>query len=175
VVNWKPFFIDPSTKSGGEDYTAYCRRRWGGDGWTGSLPGKRDGRKFTNWKIWPNTLHATRLIHRAGVVGGWQLQHKAKALVFQMIYENGENVSTLEALLAAAEELGIPNAEAYLQSDEDVALVQKQAREASRSGISGVPFFVVYKSDEGDCADPITLSGAQPPKAFLQCMKTLAA
>ena len=85
-----------------------------------------------------------------------------------MIYENGENVSTLEALLAAAEELGIPNAEAYLQSDEDVALVQKQAREASRSGISGVPFFVVYKSDEGDCADPITLSGAQPPKAFLQ-------
>jgi predicted DsbA family dithiol-disulfide isomerase len=84
-----------------------------------------------------------------------------------MIYENGENVSTLDALVAAAEQLGIPNAAAYLQSDEDVALVQKQAREASRAGISGVPFFVVYKSDEDD-AEPITLSGAQPPKAFLQ-------
>lgn len=56
-INWKPFFIDPSTKAGGEDYMAYCKRRWGGDGWTGSLPGKREGRKFSNWRIWPNVLH----------------------------------------------------------------------------------------------------------------------
>ncbi len=28
------------------------RRRWGSDGWTHSLPGKREGRKFANWKTW---------------------------------------------------------------------------------------------------------------------------
>lgn len=55
VINWKPFFIDPSTAPNGEDYKAYCRRRWGGDGWTMSLPGKREGTKFKNQTIWPNT------------------------------------------------------------------------------------------------------------------------
>lgn len=172
-VNWKPFFIDPSTKANGEDYMAYCRRRWGGDGWTMGLPGKRDGRKFTNWKIWPNTLHASRLIHRAGVVGGWELQHKAKGVIFRLIYEDGANISVLDTLLAAAEELGIADAEAYLKSDQDVDLMKKMAREASRMGISGVPFFVVYKSGD-DESEPITLSGAQPSKAFLQCMTALA-
>lgn len=75
-MNWKPFFIDPSTKAEGEDYKAYCRRRWGGDGWTNSLPGKREGSKFQNWKVWPNTLLAVRLLHLAEEKGGWQLQHK---------------------------------------------------------------------------------------------------
>ena len=32
------------------------------------------------------TLHASRLIHKAGEVGGWELQHKAKALVFKNMY-----------------------------------------------------------------------------------------
>ena len=67
-------------------------------------------------KIWPNTLHASRLIHKAGEVGGWELQHKAKGLIFDKIYESGSNVSELEALLAVAAELGIPDAEAYLTS-----------------------------------------------------------
>ena len=172
-INWKPFFIDPATKAVGEDYMAYNKRRWGGDGWTSSLPGKREGRKFKQWKIWPNTLHASRLIHKAGVVGGWELQHKAKAIVFKSIYEDGGNVSELETLLKLAAELGIPDAENYLTSDEDTVLVQKQAREASRMGISGVPFFVVYNSAE-DGREPVTMSGAQPPKAILECIKQLA-
>lgn len=172
-INWKPFFIDPSTKAGGEDYMAYCKRRWGGDGWTGSLPGKREGRKFSNWRIWPNTLHASRLIHKPGEIGGWELQHKAKALVFKNIYEDGANVSELETLIKIAAELGIPNAEAYLTSEEDIVLVQKQAREASGMGISGVPFFVAYNSAD-DSSEPVTMSGAQPPKAFVQCIRQLA-
>jgi len=173
-INWKPFFIDPSTDAKGEDYTTYCRRRWGGDGWTSSLPGKREGRKFANWKFWPNTLQASRLIHRAGVVGGWELQHKAKGLVFQLIYEDGANISVLDTLIKAAAQLGIEDGEAYLRSEEDVALMRTQAREASRMGISGVPYFVCYNSEKED-EDPVTLSGAQPPKAFLQCITRLAA
>ena len=52
--------IDPSTDADGEDYHEYCRRRWGGDGWTRSLraKGKQVGANFANWKYWPNTNKA---------------------------------------------------------------------------------------------------------------------
>lgn len=89
VINWHSFFIDPNTRADGEDYKAYNRRRWGSDGWTNSLPGKSDGSKFANWKVWPNTVHASRLIRLAGQRGGWELQHRAKGVIFRMIYEDG--------------------------------------------------------------------------------------
>mmetsp|Transcript_429 Transcript_429/g.1075 ORF Transcript_429/g.1075 Transcript_429/m.1075 type:complete len:190 (+) Transcript_429:88-657(+) len=173
VINWKPFFIDPGTKEDGEEYMAYNRRRWGGDGWTNSLPGKREGDKFTNWKVWPNTINAARLIHRAGEVGGWQLQDKAKGMMFRLCYEEGKNVSDLDVLVEAASELGIPDAAEYLRSDKGRNDVVKQAREASRMGIGGVPFFVCY--NEADDSEPVTFSGAQPAKTIAKILKQLAA
>ena len=32
-VKLHPYIIDPATKSNGEEYLAYNRRRWGGDGY----------------------------------------------------------------------------------------------------------------------------------------------
>ena len=37
-VRWTPYMIDMRTKPEGEDYNAYCQRRWGGDGW---VPGMK--------------------------------------------------------------------------------------------------------------------------------------
>ena len=50
-----------------------------------SLPGRREGLKFVNWRTWPNTLLCSRLIHLAGQRGGWQLQHRAKGIIFRMV------------------------------------------------------------------------------------------
>lgn len=36
-VTFHPYMIDKNTHPDGEDYLAYNRRRWGGDGWTSSL------------------------------------------------------------------------------------------------------------------------------------------
>ena len=49
--------------SAGEEYLAYNRRRWGGDGWTHDLrrSGAPDGAAFSNWQWWPNTLKASPL------------------------------------------------------------------------------------------------------------------
>lgn len=57
-VEWKPFQIDPNTALEGEEFEAYCQRRWGSSGWTRSLrqQGKQDGVRFANWKWWPHTL-----------------------------------------------------------------------------------------------------------------------
>lgn len=151
---------------------AYNRRRWGSDGWARSLPGRREGQKFVNWRIWPNTVLSARLIHLAGERGGWQLQHRAKGIIFRMIYEDGLNVSDRAVVEAAGRELGLEGVEELLRSDEGQREVLKEAREASRMGISGVPFFVC--SREGDAADPVTFSGAQPVKTFVQTIRKLA-
>ena len=44
--------IDPATNKDGETVEAYCRRRWGGSGWTRSMisSGKKDGATFSNWE-----------------------------------------------------------------------------------------------------------------------------
>lgn len=47
-----------SLLAAGEEYLAYNRRRWAGDGWTHDLrrSGAPDGAKFADWQWWPNTL-----------------------------------------------------------------------------------------------------------------------
>ena len=56
--------IDPGTNINGETVEAYCRRRWGGAGWTHHLisEGKQDGAKFSDWQWWPHTLKAHQLV-----------------------------------------------------------------------------------------------------------------
>lgn len=36
-VSFSPYMIDIGTQPDGEDYLAYNKRRWGGDGWTASM------------------------------------------------------------------------------------------------------------------------------------------
>ncbi|CAN0472056.1 unnamed protein product, partial [Ectocarpus sp. 8 AP-2014] len=62
-VSFSPYMIDPRTQPGGEEYLAYNKRRWGGDGWTASLKrsSKKDGCDFAKWETWPNSLLAHRL------------------------------------------------------------------------------------------------------------------
>ena len=59
VVRYHPFQIDPATHADGEEYSAYCKRRWGGDGWTRSMRqmGKREGADYAKWVTWPNSAH----------------------------------------------------------------------------------------------------------------------
>ena len=91
-VHYYPFMIDPGTKPDGEEYAAYNRRRWGGDGWTRSMKamGAREGAPYANWKTWPNTTHAGRLLMKAEQHG---LGDKLIGTLYRMCYEQGENVS----------------------------------------------------------------------------------
>ena len=87
-VRWQPFMIDPGTAPDGEEYNAYCRRRWGGDGWTRSLrqKGERVGAPFANWKVWPNTLLAHALLAHVGEARESALKER----LFEGVYERGE-------------------------------------------------------------------------------------
>eukprot|EP00959_Pyramimonas_sp_CCMP1952_P311231 6513498-Pyramimonas_sp.AAC.1 len=156
-IRWHPFIIDRGTQTQGEDMEAYCRRRWGGSGWTQSMirDGKSDGALFENWSVWPNTFQAHRLVLLADKAGKG---HEAKEKMFEMTYERGMNVSSLETLCLAGDELELDGVHEYLDSDKGVQEVNQQVKQAQAKGIDSVPCFVV--------GDKYVLRGAQPSEAF---------
>lgn len=87
------------------------------------------------------------------------------SLVFQTIYERGENASDLETLTAVAEEADLPPAEAraYLSSSEGHADVLRDDRHAkTERNVRGVPCFVIRRAQgaaPGATAPPTTDGG----------------
>mmetsp|Transcript_17824 Transcript_17824/g.39078 ORF Transcript_17824/g.39078 Transcript_17824/m.39078 type:complete len:182 (-) Transcript_17824:44-589(-) len=171
--------IDPGTKRDGEDYNAYCRRRWGGDGWTNSLRerGKSMGLKFGEWKYWPNTLNAHRLCayleemdaanpalsEKEKEMRGLELVNK----FYELTYERGVNISTPEGAALAMEELGFAKSSDVVPwlegggGQQEVAAADTYAKR--EMAIGGVPYFLV-SSDKGP--QQVPLSGAQSSSAF---------
>ncbi|KAL2654136.1 hypothetical protein R1flu_022264 [Riccia fluitans] len=159
VVKWHPYMIDKKTKAEGEEYLAYNTRRWGSDGWTHDLrrSGAKNGLKFANWRWWPNTLNAHRLILFADTYGKGE---DAKQLLLLKTYEEGANVSDFDVLCSVANELGLPGADEYLKSGGGTEEVLAQDSEAkSRLGIRSVPHFKINNI--------YTLSGAQDVATFV--------
>jgi predicted DsbA family dithiol-disulfide isomerase len=145
-VEWKAFAIDPGTDPRGEAVEAYCRRRWGGSGWTQQLrrEGRASGASFGDWRYWPSSLKAHQLVqygkrfHSGGGGGAHHssgISHRVKAVLFEALYESGQNPSTVEGLVEIARSgLGWDGAEAerlrrYLQHDEGLEAVRDEIRE----------------------------------------------
>ena len=106
-----------------------------------------DSALFAKWDWWPNTLHAHRLmalasrhgkgrhakeaLFRLACVGGPRARGRwsASAATARQAtavrpphpplrsYEEGQNLSDLEVLVAAGRHLGLPDVESYLQGD----------------------------------------------------------
>lgn len=183
-VEWKPFMIDPGTKKEGEEYLAYNRRRWGGDGWTHSLrrSGKQVGANFDDWKWWPNTSKAHQLVSyfaRRGA-SGEDTTNRTNQALFAALYEEGENVSSVDTLVkVAVEKLDLPVEEqddlrAFLEQDRAKAEVKRDIAEGQQKyRISGVPYFVVGRAPREPDEKPYGFSGAQPPSTFLEIFEEL--
>lgn len=167
-VIWHPYIIDAGTNPEGEEYMAYNRRRWGSDGWTGSLRrmGATVGAPFANWRWWPATLKAHCLVHFAKSKG--VSTSDAKDALFDALYEQGSNVSGPKVLAQlAADRLGLDRDEVlqYLESGAGAAEVLREIEEGqARYRVRGVPHFVV----SGAGYPPgFSFSGAHPPEEFV--------
>jgi len=168
TVEFHPFMIDPGTNSDGEEYLAYNRRRWGGDGWTRSLraAGKRDGVSFANWKVWPNTLHANRLVMLAERHG---LGGEVKRVLMRMCYEEGENVSLRATVARAADEANVPGGSEYVMGGEGIEELKHELQNARINGqrVTAVPFYSVQDG-------AFTFSGAQDTAQWLKVFRFCA-
>ena len=169
-IRYFPFMIDPGTKADGEEYMAYNRRRWGGDGWTTSMKamGAREGAPYANWKTWPNTTHASRMLMRAEQ---YELGDKLIERLYRMCYEEGENVSLRETVARAASEVGVPGAAEYMASDQGLAELEAQLRGAKAGGkrVSAAPTFSLRAG-----AAAGGFSGAQDTAQWLSMLEQCA-
>ena len=149
VVRWRPFFLNPDTPPKGEAYLPFLIQKFGGRErveaiWTrireiGTTLGINY--QFEKIQIRANTLLAHRLIHWA------QQQGDASVLVerlFEAQFEQGENVSDRMVLATVATACGYDQADVlkYLDSDEDISLIQDMEQQARAWGVNSVPTFI---------------------------------
>lgn len=112
-----------------------------------------------------NTFDAHRLIHLAELHG---LQDAAKERLLRAYFSEGELLSDGDTLLALAVELGLPEEQVReaLGGERFAEDVREDERLAQALGISAVPTFVADRT--------LAVSGAQPPEALLELLRTAA-
>lgn len=149
---------------------AYNQRRWGSDGWTRSMraAGRTEGAPYANWKVWPNTTHASRVLLLAERHG---LGDALIGRLYNMCYEEGENVSLRETVARAAVAAGVPGGEAYALSGEGAQELRDALRNAKVNGkrVSAAPTFNVRV---GGMAH--NFSGAQDAESWLSILEQCA-
>jgi predicted DsbA family dithiol-disulfide isomerase len=107
----------------------------------------------------PNTLDAHRLIWLADKHG---VQDAVVEALFRAYFTEGRDISNRQTLIDVVAEAGLDRdqAEGVLNSDEGMGAISVAHEQSRRIGVEGVPFFIVNEK--------VTLSGAQPPEAFLE-------
>jgi predicted DsbA family dithiol-disulfide isomerase len=169
-VRWLPFQLNPTMPKDGISRREYRTRKFGS--WERSLEldahvaaaGKTEGIDFAFDRIerTPNTLDAHRLIWLAEKEG---VQDRVVEALFRAYFTEGRDISKRPTLLDVVADAGLDRrqAEALLESSERLEAVREADELGRRFRVDGVPFFIV----NGET----TLSGAQPPDAFLEALR----
>lgn len=113
-----------------------------------------------------NTFDAHRLLHWAEIIGR---QKALKEALFALYFSAGRNPSNHDDLVSAVEAAGLDMAEAraILASDRYAAEVRQAEQLWQSRGIHAVPAVVIN--------DRYLISGGQPPEAFEQALRNIAA
>jgi predicted DsbA family dithiol-disulfide isomerase len=173
-VHWRPYFLNPWVPREGIDRNAYLEAKFGSvDAYKG-IAGRvvaaagEEGLVYRPdlVKRQPNTIDCHRLIHWAEPEG------KAAAIkqrLMELYFRDGGDLTDTEVLVQAAADCGLDAAEMRrrLATDEDVALISAQAKDAADKGISGVPTFVF--------AQKYAVSGAQPAEQLARAIRQVSA
>jgi predicted DsbA family dithiol-disulfide isomerase len=82
--------------------------------------------------------------------------------LFRAYFTEGRDISNRQTLIDVVAEVGLEKqrAEAVLNGDEGMEAIKEAEGLSLRHQVGGVPFFIINGK--------ITLSGAQPPEAFLE-------
>ena len=165
-VRWHPFQLNPTMPREGISRKEYRIRKFGS--WERSLEldakvvavGETEGIHFAFDRIerTPNTVDAHRLIWLAGQQG---CQNAVVDSLFRAYFTDGRDISNRQTLIDVVAEAGLDRqlAEFTLNSQEGMNAIKEADDLSQRHRVSGVPFFIINNE--------ITLSGAQPPAAFL--------
>jgi predicted DsbA family dithiol-disulfide isomerase len=169
-VRWLPFQLNPTMPNEGISRKEYRSRKFGR--WEQSLEldtkmiavGETEGIHFAFDRIeWmPNTMDAHRLVWLADQQG---CQDAVVESLFRAYFTEGRDIADRQTLIDVVTEAGLDRqrAKAMLNSEQGMDAIKEAEELSRRHRVSGVPFFVIDNE--------ITLSGAQPPDAFLDAFK----
>ena len=169
-VRWLPFQLNPTMPKEGISRRDYRIKKFGT--WERSLEldaqvaaaGEAEGIHFAfdRMERTPNTVDAHRLIWLADKQG---VQDAVVEALFLAYFTEGRDISNRTTLIdvVAAAGLDCNRAEAVLKNDEGQDAITDAAELAREFRVESVPFFII--------GGKLTLSGAQPPEAFVDAFK----
>jgi predicted DsbA family dithiol-disulfide isomerase len=173
-VHWRPFFLNPWVPREGIDRDTYLQTKFGSVEAYKGIAGRvvaaagEEGLVYRPElvKRQPNTIDCHRLIHWADADGK---SAEMKQRLMELYFRDGGDLTDTEVLVQAAADCGLDadDVRRRLASDEDVALISAQAKDASDKGISGVPTFVF--------ANKYAVSGAQPAEQLARAIRQVSA
>jgi predicted DsbA family dithiol-disulfide isomerase len=173
-VNWRPFFLNPWIPREGIDRSTYLETKFGSveayKGIAGRVVDAAEQEGLTyrpdSVKRQPNTIDCHRLIHWAEASGK---SAEVKQRLMELYFRDGGDLTQSETLVQAAADVGLDADEIRkrLATDEDVALISGNAKEAADKGISGVPTFVF--------AGKYAVSGAQDAEKLARAIRQVSA
>ena len=175
-LHFQPFELNPHMPQGGQDVTEHLAQKYG------STPEQQAGMRNTirqrgadvgftfnpagRSRVW-NTFDAHRLLYWAELDGG--KQHALKKALLEAFHGRGEVMELHEVLARVAGEVGLDAARAaeILASDEYAAETREREQFYTSAGISAVPSVIIN--------DKHLIQGGQPPEAFEQALRQIAA
>lgn len=164
-VRWFPFQLDSKAPVQGVNKLEMYKAKFGESRVAQMLPMMTQtfadlGLSYSLGGLTGNTLDSHRLIHRAGEVGGAQMQDQLVEELFLNYFTQEKFINDRAVLVAAAEKVGLAGAAEYLADPQNgrsevLSLISSKARQ-----INGVPNFTINNR--------YSLSGAQDPSTFTQ-------
>ena len=168
-LRYRPFLLDPTIPKGGLDRAQYMEAKFGKDGRIGdaqkmiAAEGAKEDIIFDFPAITrsPNTVDSHRLIRWAEQTG---VQDEVVERLFAAYFENGEDIGDIRILADIADTCGMDGAEiaTRLESDDDVAIAEREDALARDMGVTGVPAMIF--------ANKIAVSGAREPKLLVMAI-----
>jgi predicted DsbA family dithiol-disulfide isomerase len=172
-VHWRPYFLNDWVPREGISRNDYLTAKFGSPERYKGIAGRAaeaaaaEGLTYAVDKIsrQPNTTDAHRLIRWAAGIGkAAQMKQKLMDLYFT----EGADLTNHAVLVQAAADVGLDaeDVRAALESDQDVAEVEREVDAAKEAGIQGVPMFIF--------GGKFAVSGAQAPEYLADAIERAA-
>ncbi|MGI8526018.1 MAG: DsbA family oxidoreductase [Pseudolabrys sp.] len=172
-VHYRPYFLNDWIPREGISREQYLTSKFGSPERYKGIAGrvataaKQEGLVYDMDKIsrQPNTIDAHRLIHWAEAIGK---APQMKQRLMDLYFTEGADLTERDVLARAAGDIGLQADEVrgWLDSDKDVAEIEREALAAKEAGIEGVPCFIF--------GGVMAVSGAQAPEYLAQAIERAA-
>eukprot|EP01095_Lingulamoeba_sp_RSL-Kostka_P005274 TRINITY_DN16605_c0_g1_i1.p1 TRINITY_DN16605_c0_g1~~TRINITY_DN16605_c0_g1_i1.p1 ORF type:complete len:228 (+),score=11.98 TRINITY_DN16605_c0_g1_i1:139-822(+) len=166
-VNWLPYELNQRLSNKGVDIRKSYVKKFGDERANNKLQQLKNitktvGINMNENGILSNSFSGHRLLHYSKQ---FDKQNELSELLFYKNFVDGKNIGDLNVLIECANEINIPKAKEYLESDCDV-LYLKKIINIHKNKVHSVPYFIINST--------FGISGAQDERVFTNIFNKLS-